>query len=226
MTSKQPNVLKRFTPLVAAIDMLVNERLALLNPASWTDTNDVAFLSEYGRQRGATRLFAACFTQAPETYHHWQVFAGSNEGVCVEFDRGALLGALLDDDSYYWRDMEYVTIEKLRARRSLALEDLPFLKRWGYRDEQEFRLIHECRAESPPRIHHVPIKRAWITRIVLNPWLSEGLADGVKLALRSLPGCGKLKVARTTLIDNARWKAALGDVEDYAPILGPPPKAI
>lgn len=225
MTASPHNTLKRFTTLAAAIDMMLNERLALLSPATWKDTNDVAFLEEYARQRGAARLFATCFTQSPETYHHWQVFAADNEGVCVEFDRRALLTSLRDDERYYWRDMEYVTLDKLRKRRSLALEDLPFLKRWGFRDEREFRLIYEC-DDTARAIHHVPIERRWVTRVVLNPWLSGSLADGVKLALRSLPGCAALKVARTTLIDNARWKAALGNVEDYAPILGAPPKSI
>lgn len=225
MTSVRKNILKRFTTLTAAIDMLVNERLALLNPASWKDRNDVAFLEEYARKRGAKGLVAACFTQAPETYHHWQVFAADNEGVCVELDRTALLTGLRDDDRYYWSDVKYLTLKDLGAKRSVALEDLPFLKRFGFRDEQEFRLIFECR-ESAVAMHHVPIRRSWIKRIVLNPWLHEELADGVKLALRSLPGCSALKVARTTLIDNSQWKAAMRVVEDYTDVLGPPPKPI
>lgn len=230
MTASPANTLKRFTTLASAIDMLANKRLALLSPLTWKDTNDVAFLEEYARQRQlrhgrAARLFAACFTQSPETYHHWQVFAANNEGVCIEIDKRALLTSLLDDDRYYWRDMTYVSLDKLRKMRSLALEDLPFLKRYGFRDEREFRLIYE--GDDPEAmIHHVPIERAWVTRIMLNPWLPNELAAGVKLALRALPGCAELKVGRTTLIDNARWKAALGDVDDYEPMLGPPPKAL
>jgi hypothetical protein len=225
MTEVRSNILKRFTTLSAAIDMLANERLALLDPASWTDTNDVAFIDEYARRRGAKGLVVACFTQAPETYHHWQVFAADNEGVCVEFDRSALLKSLLNNEGYFWNDVRYVTLEAIRSKPSIALEDLPFLKRFGFRDEKEFRLIYECRDAHHP-VHHVPIQRDWITRIVLNPWLNEKLADGVKLALRSLPECASVKVVRTTLIDNARWKAAVRLVEDYTDLLGPPPKQI
>jgi hypothetical protein len=42
---------------------------------------------------GLKTVLALCFTQATEHYHHWHVFAGGSSGVCIGFDRDALLKA-------------------------------------------------------------------------------------------------------------------------------------
>ena len=75
MVELASNTLKRFTSLAGALDMLMSERLTLLSPASWEDRNDIAFLEAYRTKRGVHHIFAMCFTQAPETFHHWSVFA-------------------------------------------------------------------------------------------------------------------------------------------------------
>ncbi len=43
----EENVLLRYTNLAAAIHLLRNRCLTLLNPATWTDRNDAFFLAEY-----------------------------------------------------------------------------------------------------------------------------------------------------------------------------------
>jgi hypothetical protein len=45
-----------------------------------------------------------------------------------------------------------------------------------------------------------------ISRITLSPWLPSALSDHVKDTLRSIPGCAKLSIARSTLISNQEWK--------------------
>ena len=206
--------LKRYTTLAAAVDMLVEQRIALLNPSKWQDTNDTYFLEMFQEHIRAKSLYAACFTQAPETFHHWKVFAGDNEGVCVEIDRDALLKSLLDSTSFHWDDMHYRTLAQLKARKRINVFELPFLKRKGFGDEKEFRLIYWSRVKSQRGVHYVPIEREWIKAIVLNPWINESLFKSMKLALNAIPGCNSVTIRRTSLVDNAQWKEAADKVEE------------
>lgn len=201
-------LLKRYTRLSVAIDMLVAERLTLLSPSSWQDGNDIAFMDAYREVRGLGAVLAACFTQAPETFHHWATFAGGSDGVRIDIDGDALLGSLAGDDGYRWGDVTYLTLRQIAARASIPVADLPFLKRHAFRDEREFRLIRHA-GDAGVRTHDVPIRRSWVRGITLGPWLPANLADSAKAALRALPGCGGLYVQRTHLRDNARWRGAL-----------------
>lgn len=201
-------LLKRYTRLSVAIDMLVAERLTLLSPSSWQDGNDIAFMDAYRDARGFGAVLAACFTQAPETFHHWATFAGGGDGVRIDIDGDALLASLAGDAGYRWGDVTYLTLRQIAARETLPVADLPFLKRHAFRDEREFRLIRHA-GEAGTHSHDVPIRRAWVRGITLGPWLPANLADSAKTALRALPGCHDLYVQRTHLRDNARWRGAL-----------------
>jgi hypothetical protein len=212
--------LKRYTTLASAVDMLVEQRLALLDPAKWKDTNDTHFLGAFTDCVGAKSVYVACFTQATETYHHWQVFAGENEGVCVEFDKEALLGSLVDDSAYLWDDMKYRTLKQLGLRRQINAYELPFLKRKGFADEKEFRLLYYSRRPQKP-VHLVPTKRAWVKRIVLNPWMNDALYQSMRTALKSIPGCGNVSVIHTSLINNTEWKDACEKVAELHTVRRP-----
>ncbi|NOW48713.1 hypothetical protein FHW96_004903 [Novosphingobium sp. SG751A] len=212
--------LKRYTTLASAVDMLVNERLALLDPSKWKDTNDTHFLGAFQDSVKAKSIYAACFTQAAETYHHWQVFAGENEGVCVEIDKEALLGSLVEQRAYMWDDMKYRTLQQLERRRQINAYELPFLKRKGFSDEKEFRLLyHSSRPQKS--VHVVPIKRRWIKRIILNPWINDALFESMRTALKSIPGCGNVSVIHTSLINNAEWKDACEKVTELQTVRRP-----
>lgn len=222
---KPPERLKRYTTFAAAVDMLTEKRLTLLSPARWDDTNDTAFLEAFRQHRTLPAVFAACFTQAPETYHHWQVFGSKGEGVCVEFDRKALLSSLPRKGSYLWGSVEYMTLQKLRDVKDIDLYELPFIKRYGYRDEKEFRIIYQSTNDAD-KAHHVSIELSWIKRIILNPWLHESLKPSMQSSLKRIPGCGKISVVQSTLINNAQWKRACDRLDEFSAILGPRPNRI
>jgi len=213
-------VLKRYTTLAAAIDLLVENRFALLDPATWKDTNDTEFLKSYCSKLDLKSLYAACFTERGETYHHWQVFAGTNEGVCVELYKGPFLNSLRDE-RYTWNKVEYLTLKAIGEIKDIDVYRLPFMKRYGFGDEAEFRLIYQS-SEEQSSVHFIPIERAWVKRIILNPWLGAGLANSLKVALKAIPGCHSVAVERTTLIDNAQWKSAVDRIDEFEMLLGPP----
>jgi hypothetical protein len=91
LTSKY---LRRYLDLPALIYSLTNRKLSLLSPDRWDDSNDSHYMTLYRERKGLASVLAACFSQADETYHHWRVFANGASGVCIRFDRVALLNAV------------------------------------------------------------------------------------------------------------------------------------
>lgn len=132
--------IRRYTNLAATLRVLRNKCLTLLSPATWDDRNDAFFLSEYKRQTGAQSVLALCFAEAAETYHHWRVFSHGSDGACIEFEKPKLEEALGRDARITLRSVTYKTIPDALAE-GVDAEELPFVKRYAYRDEIEFRAI-------------------------------------------------------------------------------------
>ena len=150
---------------------------------------------------------ALCFARAPETYHHWRDFLSGGDGLCVEFDEAKLIEALGKDDAVTARDVIYKKIKDVTTA-PIVTEDLPFLKRIPYRDEQEFRLLYQSQSVET-EFHQVPIPIAAISRDN-----AQSLDGGTSRQIRQgkfskeLPGCRTIKIYQSTLIENERWKRA------------------
>lgn len=171
----------------------------------WDDRNDAYFMGQYKAQASLKTLLALCFSEVPETYHHWRVFSHGTDGVRIEFDKATLLAAFKDDRRIVARSVDYREINELKRDPALVVEDLPFLKRYPYRDEKEFRIVYRCGDEAV-ETKSFPVPLSAIARITLSPWLPLPLADEVRKLLRAIEGCGKLSVARSTLLENESWK--------------------
>jgi len=74
-------MLRRYTTLPSLLDLLVTKHLTLLTPDSWDDKNDAFYLQQYKDKKKLKAVYAMCFTEGNETYHHWRVFSGGNGGV-------------------------------------------------------------------------------------------------------------------------------------------------
>ena len=188
--------------------MLNERKITLLDPRSWDDTNDSYYLSLYKEKKGLHCLLALCFTQASETYHHWRVFASGSSGVCIRFKRADLLKAVRKRRGVKARPVTYLKLTEARDR-AFAVDDLPFLKRYPFEHEEEYRLIYESTEAVTPTLD-IPISLSCIDRITLSPWIPGALADQLKRVLMSVRGCADLTVVRSTLISNDQWKH-LGD---------------
>lgn len=199
-----PITLRRYTNLAATIHILRHRCLTLLNPETWDDKNDAFFVCEYQRRTGAQSVLALCFTQADETYHHWRIFSHGTDGICIEFDKKALIAIAKRTPGLRHGAVDYSTIEDARDT-GIDMHDLPFLKRYPFRDEHEFRLLHVDKVVAQDYFA-VPVTLDSIERITLSPWMAKPLADVVKETLRGIKGCSALKVYRSTLIDSERWK--------------------
>lgn len=219
---KAVELLHRYTSLPSVIDMLQEKRLTLLDPASWDDRNDAFGLEEYRRQAGRVRVFALCFTEAEETYHHWRVFAPGSDGVRVTFYKRPLLrlveeAAIAESDRRFRsKPVKYRLIRDITKRR-IRLAELPFTKRKPYADECEFRIICESddHIDAAARSRSLPLRFDCIERITLGPWLPQSLVAPIKKTLNAIDGCEEVKIYRTTLLENEQWKNAI--VKDDSP---------
>lgn len=204
MEEKAPSsVLHRYTSLISLLHILQNKKITLLNPESWEDRNDSAFISNYKKKRELNNLLALCFTPKTETFHHWKVFTRGSEGVRITFKKKELLDSFKDIEGIKYNSVIYKKIKEMR-NETLQCNSLPFIKRHPYKDEKEFRIIYESNTDNS-KIKEFDIPLKCIKRIVLNPWLSPSLAGVVKTIIKRIEGCNGIKVYQTTLLENSKW---------------------
>jgi hypothetical protein len=206
----KPEILRRYTDLPALLYLLRHQKITLLDPKSWDDTNDSYYLLKYKEKRELKSVLALCLTEAEETYHHWRIFSHGSDGVCISFDRAALLAAFGRVRGISHRTVDYRKVREARKRPSPPrVDELPFLKRAGFIAEAEYRAVFES-ATKEVSFLDVPIELTSIVKVSLSPWLNKRLSASVKEAIYAVPGCEELTVLRSTLVSNAEWKK-LGD---------------
>lgn len=193
--------LRRYTTLPILLNLVKEKQLTLVSPTSWADRNDSFYLELYMKARKAKSVLALCLSEAGETFHHWKVFTQGSDGVCIQFHREVLLDSLSSIENLLYGPVDYVEINKAKPP---TLERLPFLKRFPYRDEKEYRLVYIDR-EHEIDFKRFPIPLTAIEKITLSPWLPENLRRVVSETICSVAGCA-VQVSNTTLLDNERWK--------------------
>ncbi|MBJ6122312.1 DUF2971 domain-containing protein [Sphingomonas mollis] len=187
---------------MSLIDLLTNRRLALTRTAHWADRNDHLALAEYGQRMGSKQVYAVCLTEASETFHHWQIFAGGQTGVCVAFDKEKLVAAT--EPHHLAASVRYLRFDQAREHRISELNELPFLKRAGFSDEKEFRIIALSDDETKDAIDcHIPVEA--ITRITFSPLVPPALVSATKSALLKIDGCEHLTIGQSLLTNNPQW---------------------
>jgi hypothetical protein len=202
--TKLNRFLRRYTNLPALLYTLCERKLTLLDPQTWNDKNDSHYLSVYRDRNSLKCVLALCFTQISETYHHWRVFADGSSGVCISFHRDKLIAALQKQSGVTMKDVEYLKVKKLETKK-LKIAELPFLKRYPYEDECEFRVLYESKTAKLNSLD-IAIPLHCIDRIILSPWIPNALKGHVQETVHKIKGCKNIKVTRSTLISNERWK--------------------
>ena len=194
----------RYTSLPVLLDILSKRQLTLISPIKWDDRNDSYYLELYKQKMKLKTLLALCFTEKTETYHLWKVFSDGIGGVCIQFNKEKLLEAFNAEDEISYGPVEYAWIRDLKSHPP-ELEELPYLKRMQYEDEGEFRVIYES------IVHEVSAKsvgfpRSAIEKINLSPWVPDAVASSVRQVIRDIPGWSRLRISKTTLVENKIWK--------------------
>lgn len=195
--------LRRYTDIPSLIYLLSERRITLFDPETWDDKNDSHFLRLYREKTRLQSVLALCFTQASETYHHWRVFANGSSGACIGFKRQQLLAVVKKQVGVRIGAVKYLKMKEMESM-NLTTRELPFLKRYPFEHENEFRIIYESNKKLAS--FDIPIPLSCIDRITLSPWLNQALSKHVKRVLWAIKGCPDLKIVRSTLISNEDWK--------------------
>lgn len=198
-----PKDLRRYTDLSRVFYLLAERKLTLLDPKGWDDKNDSYCLQQYGKAKVHNAVFALCFVQSSERYHLWKVFGAGPSGVRIKFKRKALLEAAEKVRGLRHSEVEYLTLKELKG--SFRADRLPFLKRYAFLDEEEYRLVYGSNKDLPK--FDIAIPPDCIESVKLNPWLDADSFEHVRNAIRKVHSRWRnLKVERSTLIDNERWR--------------------
>lgn len=152
----------------------------------------------------AKSVLALCFAEASETYHHWRVFSHGSDGTCIEFDKDKLLATFIGNAKVKSGSVSYPTIIEMKGITPHVAQ-LPFLKRYPYQDEKEFRIVYTD-SDQVTEAKEFDIDLGAITKINLSPWLPLPLSKSVVSSLRAIDGCSRLKIYRSTLVENENWK--------------------
>ena len=198
-----------YTNLAAVIHLLKNRQITLLDPMNWDDKNDAFFMKTYKKRKKAKTVLALCFAEGSERYHHWKAFCDGSDGISINFEKNQLLSMFGKDTKIEHGYVKYSYIQEMEKSlegSQLNVSELPFLKRSVYRDEKEYRVIYTDTKGPTKEFKNYDIDLCWIKRIRLSPWIPEPLAESVKEILRSIAGCKRLKIYRSTVIENEKWK--------------------
>lgn len=192
-------ILNRFTSIEKMFEILTEEKLRMSDYHYWEDKNDVSLLDEYKAKVGIKSLFVLCLTDDSETIHHWGSFSEKLNACCIEFDVKKLLGSISRDKSLRYGKVKYIRIKDLK-RELTNVKDIPFSKRFPYRNESEYRIIFEsqkAKKEKATIVNHEMIKR-----ITINQHIAKDVFNLIK---REIEGKYKIKVNRSTVINNKTW---------------------
>lgn len=195
---------RRYTTLPFLIDILVEKRVALLDPLLWEDKNDSYFIELYKEKKKLNTVLALCFAEAIETYQHWKIYSGNSSGVCVEFNKGRLLKKISKKEGFTARKIEYRKMADIR-KRPPTIDELPFIKRYAFKDEKEYRIVYEDHIDEV-NIKYLLITPDDIERVVINPWVNQSIYESIKSTLRKIDGFGELRFRRSTVVENDEWK--------------------
>lgn len=214
---QEKEYLNRYTYLFYLQDILRNERLIFSIPENWEDKNDSYFIRLYKNKLKIKSLFALCFVEYKnasknaEKYHHWKIYAGNNNGVCIQFDKKNLISQIesFDKKQIKHGDINYRNIGEIKddiKQKKWDYKVLPFIKRKAFNDEKEYRFIYQSTDQIMYKT--ITIKRDCIENIFLNPWINKDEFNLIKNMINEIEGCDKITIKQSTCLEYDDWKKA------------------
>ncbi|EBU8873812.1 hypothetical protein DMA29_20965 [Salmonella enterica subsp. enterica serovar Seattle] len=194
--------LRRYTNLPSLLYMLTKKKITLLDPDTWDDKNDSWFLDIYTEEKKLQKTLALCMTRKNETYHHWSVFTSRENGVCIVFDYDKLVAHLNRQKGIIHGLVRYMTLDKMR-KNNIDIDELPFLKRYAFTDETEYRIIYPSTENISVKNISLPVDA--IKKISINPWAPKTLFEAVREVINNIDGCENIKVGHSSLVNNKEW---------------------
>ena len=196
-------ILSRYTTLPVLLDMFERSSITLLSPETWRDRNDREVMLDYKARQNLTCLLALCLSMGDETIHHWSAFASGSAGCRIDFHMPALISTIVDMSGFRHGKVIYKKINYLRAG-DLSNKQRPFIKRWPYRIEQEYRIIFESSDKTDAARSELPVSISMdsIRSITLNQDTPESVFKSIKAQLGAK---SEKRMSRSTLFENKAW---------------------
>lgn len=207
MPTKPKSVVKklnRFTTLPVLLDLLERKKITLLDPKIWDDKNDSEVILAYKAKLEIENLFAICFSYGDETVHHWKTFADGTSGCLIEFDGEKLLNAIKDTPGLKHGKVIYKKLAEIEKKDiEIEIGKMPFIKRWPYRCEEEYRIFVESNEDITFFDIDIPLDS--IRKITISQKMPEPIYNTIKKHLSGLRGNPESRINRSTLYENKRW---------------------
>lgn len=204
MESETIKKLNRFTTLPILLDLLQRKKLTLLDPNSWDDKNDSAVILEYKKRKEIKNLFAVCFSYADETVHHWKTFSNGISGCVIEFDALKLFEIIGKIPTLRHQKVEYKKLSEIEDNNTtIDIDQMPFIKRWPYRCEEEYRIIVEN--DTAKTLFDIEIPLDIINKITISQQMPQQIYATIKSYLKDLNGNSICRISKSTLYENQRW---------------------
>lgn len=204
--SESEKIVRRYTEVRWLVAMLKEAAITLLPPDSWEDKNDQLMLATYKDCKRLAAVRALCLTTRGETHHHWKMFSSQDSGVCIHFRRSKFIAAM-NAAGVVTGEVKYLKLDQLQPE-TYSLEQLPFLKRFGFGDEGEFRALYTSKLGSND-LKKVPFDLDVIEKVTLHPSMSKANLAAARSELSPLVqrAGGEISVLRSSLTDSRRWRA-------------------
>lgn len=202
MESKKITNLNRYTTLPVLLDLLQRKKLTLLNPESWEDKNDSEIILEYKKRKNIKKLFALCLSYGDETIHHWKTYSPGSGGCCIEFNPKTLFEII---DMVPGLKHGRVTYKKIYevGPNGVTISKIPFIKRWPYRCEEEYRIIVE--ADTDDDFFDIEVPLEVINKITISQLMPKQVYITIKRYLKNAKGDPESRISRSTIYENQRW---------------------
>ena len=201
MNNSKIKKLNRFTTLPFLLDILTRKKLTLLDPEKWDDKNDSKIICEYKRQKKIENVLVLCFSFGSETLHHWKTYANGSSGCCIEFDFDLLLKNINEKEGIRHKWVIYKKISEVESKK-YEVDDIPFIKRWPYRFEKEYRIIWEGKTDNQTIEIDIPLDV--IKKITISQEMPETVFKSVEKIINEITD-NKIAINRSTLYENDRW---------------------
>jgi len=199
-TKKPSRKLNRYTTLPVLLDLLRRKKIVLLDPSTWEDKNDAYVILDYKTRKRIPKLFAVCFSIGDETIHHWKTYANGISGCRIQFNEEELLKSFNGIEQIRYGD---VTYKKIRDVEGTKLDQVPFVKRYPYRIEKEFRILWEGPTER--NNIEIDIDLNSITKITISQNMPNDVYRTIVELLREEIRNPSQRINRSTVYENKKW---------------------
>ncbi len=132
--------------------------------------------------------------------HPWKAFADSSSGCYLKIDSDNINRKISNNDGFRQGEVKYIKMWDLK-KETISINDIPFLKRWPYRDEKEYRYIFESDEEKGKVA--IPIGLDDIISITFSEKMPEHTFSAIKDMIKFRYKISR--IYRTTIYKNEIW---------------------